>query len=122
MRRLTAAMPNAFPSSIESPIRGRKGLDSLRSRGLSTTCPKPEIRGTVLPSAGDTLTVTLYLEDGGAPLCLTDATVSWIKGSVFAIRFPKLSDSERKRLQTVIWKHVTLTHAKTYRTAFRIVS
>ena len=81
-----------------------------------------QIRGTVLPSAGDTLTVTLYLEDGGAPLCLTDATVSWIKGSVFAIRFPKLSDSERNRLQTVIWKHVTLTHAKTYRTAFRIVS
>lgn len=79
-----------------------------------------KILGTVLPVAGGTLTVTLHLEDGQAPLCLTDTTVSWIKGSVFAARFPKLTEDERKRIQGVIWKHVTLS--KNHRTAFRIVS
>ena len=80
-----------------------------------------EVLGTLLPTLGDTLTVTLHLDDGHAPLCLTDATVSWIKGSVFAVRFPKLTEDERKRIQGVIWKHVTVSPSKNHRTAFRIV-
>jgi hypothetical protein len=79
-----------------------------------------QILGTMPPAAGDILTVTLYLEDGQAPLRLTDATVSWIKGSVFAVRFPRLTEDERKRIQAMIWKHVTLS--KNHRAAFRIVS
>ena len=46
-----------------------------------------KILGTTLPVIGGHVTVTLYLNDGQAPLCLTDATVSWIKGHVFAVRF-----------------------------------
>jgi hypothetical protein len=61
------------------------------------------------------------LNDGQAPLRLTDATVSWIKGNVFAVRFPKLMEEERKRIQAAIWKHVSLSAAKDQRTAFRIV-
>jgi hypothetical protein len=47
--------------------------------------------------------------------------VSWIKGNVFAVRFPKLMEEERKRIQAAIWKHVTLSAANDQRTAFRIV-
>jgi hypothetical protein len=47
--------------------------------------------------------------------------VSWIKGNVFAVRFPKLADDERKRIQGIIWKHVSLSKAESHRTAFRIV-
>ena len=89
-------------------------------RDLSQTGCK--ILGTVLPVLGATITVTLHLEDGQAPLCVTDGTVSWIKGSVFAVRFPKLTEEERKRIQAVVWKHVTLSPSKNHRAAFRIVT
>jgi len=89
-------------------------------RDLSQTGCK--ILGTVLPAEGASLTVTLHLEDGQAPLRVTDGTVSWIKGSVFALRFPKLTEEERKRIQAVIWKHVTLSPSKNHRAAFRIVT
>jgi hypothetical protein len=103
---------------------GTEGTRLIKAEGslrdLSQTGCK--VLGTLLPTLGGTLTVTLHLDNGHTPLCLTDATVSWIKGSVFAVRFPKLTAEERKRIQGVIWKHVTLSPSKNHRTAFRIVS
>ncbi len=100
---------------------GARFVTSIGSlKDLSKTGCK--IIGTTLPAAGVQLTITLYLNDGQAPLCLTDATVSWIKGNVFAVRFPKLTDDERKRIQAVVWKHVSLSEGKNHRTAFRIVA
>jgi len=89
-------------------------------RDLSQTGCK--VLGTVLPALGATITVTLHLEDGQAPLCVTDGTVSWIKGSMFAVRSPKLTEEARKRIQAVVWKHVTLSPSKNHRAAFRIVT
>ena len=80
-----------------------------------------KILGTTHPAIGGSVTVTLYLDDGQPPLCLTDTTVSWIKGDVFALRFARLTDDERKRIQAVIWKHVSLSKTKNHRAAFRIV-
>jgi hypothetical protein len=101
-------------------IEGARFTTSTGSlKDLSKTGCK--ILGTTLPAIGGTLTITLHLNDGQPPLCLTGATVSWIKGSLFAVRFPKLIDDERKRIQAVIWKHVSLSKAKNHRTAFRIV-
>lgn len=80
-----------------------------------------KVLGTTLPPIGGQITITLHLDDGQGPLCLTNATVSWIKGNVFAVRFPKLAERERKRIQAAIWKHVSLSQAKNQRTAFRIV-
>lgn len=54
-------------------------------------------------------------------MCLTDVIVSWIARDSFAVRFPKLSAEERKRLQGVIWKHVRLSSLDDRRTAFRII-
>jgi len=101
---------------------GTEGARLIKTKGSLIDLSKTgcKILGTMLPAAGGCLTITLYLEDGRPPLCLTDATVSWIKGSVFAVRFPKLTQDERKRIQGVIWKHVTLS--KNHRAAFRIVS
>ena len=81
-----------------------------------------KIVGTALPAVGIHVTITLYLNDGQAPLSLTDATVSWIKGDVFAVRFSKLTDDARKRLQGVVLKHVSLSDGQNHRTAFRIVT
>jgi c-di-GMP-binding flagellar brake protein YcgR len=107
----------------EVTYTGTEGARFITSKGSLKDLSKTgcKILGTTLPAIGGSLTVTLHLNDGQAPLCLTDATVSWIKGSVFAVRFHKLTDDERKRIQGVIWKHVTLPRAKDHRAAFRIV-
>jgi hypothetical protein len=112
------------PLHYQVTYTGAEGARLITSVGSLKDLSKSgcKILGTSLPAAGVTLTVTLHLEDGRAPLCLTDVTVSWIKGSVFAVRFPKLTAEERKRVQEVIWKNVTLSQSKNYRTAFRIVS
>jgi c-di-GMP-binding flagellar brake protein YcgR len=100
-----------------------EGARFTTSRGCLKDLSKTgcKILGTTHPAIGGRLTVTLYLDDGQAPLCLTDTTVSWIKGDVFALRFARLTGDERKRIQAAIWKHVRLSKTKDYRTAFRIV-
>jgi hypothetical protein len=52
---------------------------------------------------------------------LTDVLVSWIDKDSFAVKFPKLSPEERKRLQEVIWKNISLSALDDRRTAFRII-
>jgi hypothetical protein len=107
----------------EVTYTGTEGARFTTSNGSLKDLSKTgcKILGTTLPPIGGTVTITLHLNDGQPPLCLTGATVSWIKGSLFAVRFPKLTDDERKRIQAVIWKHVSLTKEKSHRTAFRIV-
>lgn len=72
-------------------------------------------------SLGSRITLLLNLEDGQAPMCLADALVSWIARDSFAVKFPKLSPEERKRLQVAIWKNISLSSLDDRRTAFRIV-
>jgi PilZ domain len=79
-----------------------------------------KILGASQPAMGSDLHLTLYLEDGKAPLCLTGGQVTWVRGCSFAIRFPRLTPEERKRLQETIWKNVTLVPANDHRAAFRI--
>jgi len=107
----------------EVTYTGTEGARFVTSTGSLKDLSKSgcKILGTTLPAIGDSVTITLHLNDGQAPLQLTDVTVSWIRGSVFAVRFPKLTDDERKRIQGVIWKHVSLSKAAKNRAAFRIV-
>jgi hypothetical protein len=107
----------------EVTYTGTEGARFTTSSGALKDLSKTgcKILGTTLPAIGGTVTITLHLNDGQPALCLTGATVSWIKGSLFAVRFPKLMDDERKRIQAVIWKHVSFAKAKNHRTAFRIV-
>jgi GGDEF domain-containing protein len=52
---------------------------------------------------------------------LTDAIVSRISRDSFAVKFPKMSAEERRRLQEVILRHVRLSSLEDRRAAFRIV-
>lgn len=79
-----------------------------------------KVLANMLPPAGTSITLFLYVPDGGLPLCLTGTTVAWVAGHTFAARFPKLTEGERKRLQLLIWKHVTFMKPKQTRTAFRL--
>ncbi len=70
---------------------------------------------------GSTLTLYLNLKDGLDPMRLTDVIVSRISRDSFAVRFPKMSAEERRRLQEVIVRHIRLSSLEDRRAAFRIV-
>jgi hypothetical protein len=102
---------------------GEEGARIVTGEGILKDLSKTgcKILGATTSSLGSSLTLRLYLEDGQAPMCLTDVTVSWIARDSFAVRFPRLSAEERRRLQDVIWKNVSLASLDDRRTAFRIV-
>jgi hypothetical protein len=80
-----------------------------------------KILGVAPSPLGSRLTLLLDLEDGHTPMRLTDVIISWISKDSFAVMFPKLSPDERKRLQEVIWKHISVSLLDDRRTAFRII-
>jgi hypothetical protein len=95
-------------------VTGEAALKDLSKTGC-------KILGAAPSPLGSPLTLLLYLKDGQAPMCLTDVLVSWIGKDSFAVRFPKLSAEERKRLQEVILKNASMSSLDDRRTAFRIV-
>jgi len=95
-------------------ITGEGALKDLSKTGC-------RILGVATSSLGSHLTLLLDLEDEQAPMRLTDVLVTWIAKDSFAVKFPKLSPEERKRLQEVIWKNISLSSLDDRRTAFRIV-
>jgi hypothetical protein len=94
-------------------VRGEGSLKDLSKTGC-------KILGVATISLGTRLTLLLDLEDGQAPMRLTDALVSWVASDSFAVKFPTLSPEERKRLQDVILKNISLASLDDRRTAFRI--
>lgn len=102
---------------------GTEGARIVTGEGVLKDLSKTgcKVLGATTSSLGSTITLYLYLEDGQAPLVLTDVTISWIESASFSVKFPKLSAEERKRVQEVIWKHVRLSSLDDRRAAFRIV-
>ena len=102
---------------------GEEGARIVAGEGVLNDLSKTgcKILGAAQSSLGSRLTLHLYLEDGQAPMRITDAIVSWISTDSFAVKFPKLSSEERKRLQEVIWKNISLSSLGDQRTAFRII-
>jgi c-di-GMP-binding flagellar brake protein YcgR len=95
-------------------VTGEATLKDLSKTGC-------KILGAAPSPLGSPLTLLLDLKDGQASIRLTDVMVSWIGRDSFAVRFPKLSAQERRRLQELILKHVRLSSLDDRRTAFRIV-
>jgi len=95
-------------------VTGEGALKDLSKTGC-------KILGTATSSLGSRLTLLLDLEDGQVPMRLTDVLVSWIARDSFAVRFPKLLPEERKRLQEVVFKNISLSSLDDRRTAFRII-
>ena len=95
-------------------VAGEGALKDLSKTGC-------KILGAAPSPLGSRLTLLLDIEDGHAPMRLTDVIVSWISKDSFAVKFPKLSSDERKRLQEVIWKNISISSLDDRRTAFRII-
>jgi len=102
---------------------GAEGARIVKGEGILKNLSKTgcKILGTATISLGSRLTLLLYLEDTQVPVRLIDTLVSWVSKDSFSVRFPKLSPEERKRLQEVIFKNISLSAVDHRRTAFRIV-
>jgi hypothetical protein len=102
---------------------GEEGARIIKGEGTLKDLSKTgcKIAGAITSSLGTTLTLLLHLEDGQAPMRLANVVVSWMAEDSFAVRFPRLSAEERKRVQEVIWKNASLSTLEDRRTAFRIV-
>jgi len=102
---------------------GEEGARIVTGEGTLKDLSKTgcKIFGSTTSALGSRLTLLLNLEDGQALLRLTDVTVSWLDKDSFAVRFPKLSAEERKRLLEIVRKNVSLASLDNRRTAFRIV-
>ena len=102
---------------------GEEGARIVPGEGALTDLSQTgcKILGIAPSPLGSRLTMLLDLEDGQAPMRLTDVIVSWIFKDSFAVKFPKLSSDERKRLQDVIWKSISVSSLDDRRTAFRIL-
>ena len=118
-RRYAERVPIEYRISYSGEEGARIVKGEGRLKDLSKTGCK--ILGATTSSLGSSLTLLLDFEDGKAPMRLTDATVSWLGKDSFAVRFPKLSADERRRLQEVIWKNVSLSSLDDRRMAFRVV-
>ena len=118
-RRYAERVPIRCQVSYSEQAGARIVTEDGTLKDISKTGCK--ILGATTSSLGSSLSLLLDFADGKAPLRLTDATVSWLGEDSFAVRFPKLSEDERRRLQEVIWKNVSLSSLDDQRTAFRMV-
>ena len=112
-----------IPTQYRITYYGEEGARIVTGEGALKDLSKTgcKILGAATISLGSRLTLLLDLEDGQAPMRLTDVLVSWIARDSFSVRFPKLSPEERKRLQEVIFKSISLSSLDDRRTAFRIM-
>jgi len=60
------------------------------------------IRGNQPVKVGMELTMFLYLPDGNDPLFVLETSVAWTAGSLFGVRFKKLSLREGNRLRSFL--------------------
>jgi PilZ domain len=111
------------PIGYRITYSGEEGARIVAGEGVLKDLSKTgcKIVGVAASSLGSRLTLLLHLEDGLAPMRITDVIVSWIARDSFAVKFPKLSSEERKRLQEVILRNISVSSLGDKRTAFRIV-
>lgn len=96
------------------PHKGEGVTKDISLSGCKLISDRPVTRGTLL-------SLTIALPDGEGPLKLTSAHVVWVSGCHFSVRFMQLSQADRKRIQTFLWKHITHDTVQNQRTRFRLV-
>lgn len=110
------------PTGCKVIYTGAEGARIVRIEGTlqDISMRGCRILGKTPPVWGGDLTLLLCLEDGKAPLSLSGSQVTWVKGCMFAVRFPRLIPEERRRLQEIIRRNVTLSASSHHRAAFRL--
>lgn len=78
-----------------------------------------QVASTTPPHRGSQITLILYLPDGGPPMRLIGTTVRHVGSRTFGAEFLPVTPEERRRLQSIIFKHLTWSVFSLRRPAFR---
>jgi PilZ domain len=95
-------------------VTGEAILKDLSKTGCRLLGPAPSPQGSLL-------TLLLDPKDGQGTMRITEALISRVAKDSFAIKFPRLLPEDRKRLQEMILKNISLSSLEDHRTAFRIL-
>ena len=95
-------------------VTGTGTLRNLSKTGCQFISPRP-------PVPGSRITLTCYFPDGKPPMCMVGALVCHVQGHLVGVKFRMLTEEERRRLQCMILRHVTVSTSAHQRAAFRIV-
>jgi hypothetical protein len=87
-------------------------LVDLSKTGCKVASPTP-------PHRGSQITLILYLPDGGPPMRLIGTIVRHVGSRTFGAEFLPVTPAERRRLQAIIFKHLTWSVFSLRRPAFR---
>lgn len=79
----------------------KKGAFIYRVEGVISDLSESgcSIRGTTPQLVGMSMRVILYFNDKQPPLCVSGATVSWLSGESFGLKFPQLKPNDVVRLK-----------------------
>lgn len=110
----------AFKASV-TYVGGSEGDQSSGGDGqlIDLSQEGCRILGSHPVIAGTSLTVSIKFSDGHPALCLCGAKVSWIEGNTFGVKFAKLTDNERQRIQSLVWKFASKAAESEDHTGFR---
>lgn len=96
------------------PHQGEGLTKNLSVSGCKIISDSSVTRGTLL-------TLTIALPDELPPLVVSSAHVVWVSGCQASIRFMRLSEEHRKRIQSFVWKSISRDSLSDSRTRFRLV-
>jgi PilZ domain len=77
------------------------------------------IVGSQPVATGSSLTLSIRFSDGYPPLRLCRTQVCWSDGDTFGVKFAKLTDNERQRVQNLVWKFASKAGESEDHTGFR---
>jgi hypothetical protein len=113
--RVAVTSPIRYVGEISTqPHRGEGLTKNVSVSGCQMISDRPVTRGTLL-------TLTIALPDGLPQLSVKSAHVIWVAGCQFSVRFLHLSQEDRKRIQSFIWKSISLDTVSDKRTRFRLM-
>ena len=101
-------------SEDDENSHGNGQLIELSTEGCRIVGSQPVVTGS-------SLTLSITLSDGHPPLRLCAAKVCWIEGDKFGVKFAKLTDSERQRVQNLVWKFASKAGESEDHTGFRFL-
>jgi c-di-GMP-binding flagellar brake protein YcgR len=120
-RRDAVRAPVQCPVSFISEERFDDWSTTREGRLLDLSKTGCRICSQHTPEPGSQITLILPLPDGMPPIRLIGTTVCYVHWNEFGAKFQPLTPQERRRVQAIVFKHVTWSPHALRRPAFLIL-
>lgn len=111
----------ALQAGVTYLTEGSEGDQNSSRNGQLVELSKEGCRivGSHPVAIGSSLTLSITFNDGQPVLRVCGAKVCWIEGNRFGVKFAKLTDNERQRVQNLVWKFASKAGESEDHTGFR---